>query len=90
MIHPPVGWALGSPDFKLLYSGVPIGTALGRFWPAFDRVGQAGREPLLFRVASNTLWMRSPFPQVASKRAPFKDLKQPVEAPMQEKPGQGM
>jgi hypothetical protein len=93
MIHLSVGWALDSSDFDS-YPVVPIGIALGPFWPAFDRVGQAGRA-FLFCVASNTrrmyvVRMNSPFPPVCDWAGPFPRLKRPAEAPMQKKLGQGM
>lgn len=93
-IHLPVGWALslgsksGLSGLDFMYSGLPIGTAVGHFWLAFDCVGQAGRG-LLFRVASNVF---PPFPQSATEgpySATTRKLKRPPEALMQQKLVQG-
>lgn len=93
-IQQPVGWALslgsksGLSGLDFMYSGLPIGTAVGHFWLAFDCVGQAGRG-LLFRVVSNVF---PPFPQSATERADSattRKLKRPPEALMQQKLVQG-
>ena len=60
-----LGSKSGLSGLDFMYSGLPIGTAVGHFWPAFDCVGQTGRG-LLFRVASNVF---PPFPQSVTKGA---------------------
>src|SRR5690348_1534450 len=38
-----LGSESGLSGLDFMYSGLPIGTAVGHFWPAFDCVGQTGR-----------------------------------------------